>query len=61
MEEEEGIKEKKRNRVIKRLHAVKTVIELTVILLIGDIRSMQNIHSRNQRQAEKAGVIITRK
>jgi hypothetical protein len=36
-----------KNNTIKRLYAIKTVIELTIILLIDGIRNMQNIHSRN--------------
>jgi hypothetical protein len=43
------------------LHAVGTVTEPTVTLLIGCIQNMQIIHSQNQRQAEKAGVMATRK
>jgi hypothetical protein len=33
------------------LHAVGTVTELIVLILIGGIQDMQNIHSRNRRQA----------
>jgi hypothetical protein len=43
------------------LHAVGTVTELTATLLIGCIQNMQIIHSQNQRQAEKAGVMATRR
>jgi hypothetical protein len=52
---------KSKNRDTKRLHAVRTVTEPTVILLFDGIRSMQNIHSLNQRQAVIAGVIVTRR
>jgi hypothetical protein len=52
---------KSKNRDTKRLHAVRTVTEPTVILLFDGIRSMQNIHSQNQRQAVEAGVIVTRR
>jgi hypothetical protein len=52
---------KSKNRDTKRLHAVRTVTEPTVILLFDGIRSMQNIHSLNQRQAVEAGVIVTRR
>jgi hypothetical protein len=52
---------KGRSRVTKGLHAVGTVMEPTVTLLIGGIRSMQNIHSRNQRQAVEAGAMATRR
>jgi hypothetical protein len=55
-----GWKER-RNRITKGLHAVKTVTGLIVILLFVGIRSMQNIHSLNQRQAVEAGVIVTRR
>jgi hypothetical protein len=43
------------------LQAVGTVMEPIVTLLIGGIRSMQNIHSRNQRQAAEASVMATRR
>jgi hypothetical protein len=43
------------------LHAVGTVTEPTVTLLFDGIRSMQNIHSLNQRQAVEAGVMATRR
>jgi hypothetical protein len=43
------------------LHAVGTVTEPIVLILIGGIQDMQNIHSQNQRQAEKAGVMATRR
>jgi hypothetical protein len=52
---------KGRNRVTKGLHAVGTVTEPTVTLLFDGIRSMQNIHSLDQRQAIEAGVMATRR
>jgi hypothetical protein len=52
---------KRKNRDIKGLHAIGTVTEPIVTLLIDSIRSMQNIHSLNQRQAVKAGVMVTRR
>ena len=52
---------KGRNRVTKGLHAIRTVTEPTVTLLFDGIRSMQNIHSLNQRQAVEAGVMATRR
>jgi hypothetical protein len=52
---------KEKNRNIGGLHAIGTVTEPIVILLIEGIRSMQNIYSLNQRQAVEAGVIITRR
>jgi hypothetical protein len=52
---------KRKSRVTKGLHAVGTVTESTVILLFVGIRSMQNIHSMNQRQAVEAGVMATRR
>jgi hypothetical protein len=55
-----GWKER-RNRVTKGLHAVGTVTGPTVTLLFVGIRSMQNIHSLNQRQAIEAGVMATRR
>jgi hypothetical protein len=54
-------KKKGRSRVTKGLHAIGTVTEPIVTILIDGIRSMQNIHSLNQRQAEKAGVMATRR
>jgi CO dehydrogenase/acetyl-CoA synthase beta subunit len=62
--EEEKIDEeikKGKNRDIKGLHAIRTVTEPIVTLLIDGIRSMQNIHSLNQRQAVKTGVMATRR
>jgi hypothetical protein len=52
---------KGKNRGIEGLHAIGTVTEPIVILLIDGIRSMQNIHSLNQRQAVEAGVMATRR
>jgi hypothetical protein len=52
---------KEKNRGIGGLHAIRTVTEPIVTLLIDGIRSMQNIHSLNQRQAVKAGVMATRR
>jgi hypothetical protein len=52
---------KGKNRDIRGLHAIRTVTEPIVILLIDGIRSMQNIHSLNQRQAVEAGVMVTRR
>jgi hypothetical protein len=52
---------KGKNRGIRGLHAIGTVTEPIVILLIDGIRSMQNIHSLNQKQAVKAGVMVTRR
>jgi hypothetical protein len=52
---------KGKNRGIGGLHAIGTVTELIVTLLIDGIRSMQNIHSLNQRQAVEAGVMATRR
>jgi hypothetical protein len=49
------------SRVTKGLHAIGTVTELIVTLLIDGIRSMQNIHSQNQRQAVETGVMVTRR
>jgi hypothetical protein len=54
-------KKKGRSRITKGLHAIGIVTELIVTILIDGIRSMQNIHSLNQRQAEKVGVIVTRR
>jgi hypothetical protein len=54
-------KKKGRSRVIKELHAIGTVTEPIIILLIDVIRSMQNIHSQNQWQAVEAGVMVTRR
>jgi hypothetical protein len=51
----------RKNRVTKGLHAVETVTGPTITLLFVGIRSMQNIHSLNQRQAVKIGVMITRR
>jgi hypothetical protein len=48
IKKEKGMK-KRKNKVTKGLHAVKTVTEPTVTLLFDGIRSMQNIHSLNQR------------
>jgi hypothetical protein len=45
----------------RELHAIGTVTEPIVTILIDGIRSMQNIHSLNQRQAEEAGVMATRR
>jgi hypothetical protein len=36
-------------------------MEPIVTLLVDGIRSMQNIHSQNQRQAVEAGVMATRR
>jgi hypothetical protein len=52
---------KEKNRSIGRLHAIGTVTESIITLLIDSIRSMQNIHSLNQRQAIEIGVIATRR
>ena len=52
---------KRRSRVTKGLHAVGTVTEPTVTLLFDGIRSMQNIHSRNQGQAVEASAMATRR
>jgi hypothetical protein len=52
---------KGKNRGIGGLHAIGTVTEPIVTLLIDGIRSMQNIHSLNQRQAVEAGVMATRR
>jgi hypothetical protein len=52
---------KGKNRDIGRLHAIGTVTEPIVTILIDGIRSMQSIHSLNQRQAEEAGVMATRR
>jgi hypothetical protein len=52
---------KGKNRDIERLHAIETVTEPIVTLLIDSIRNIQNIHSLNQRQAVKTGVIATRR
>ena len=52
---------KRKSKITKGLHAVRTVTEPTVTLLFDGIRSMQNIHSLNQRQAVIAGVIVTRR
>jgi hypothetical protein len=54
-------RKKGRNRITKGLHAIGTVTELIITLLIDGIRSMQNIHSQNQRQAVEIGVIVTRR
>jgi hypothetical protein len=52
---------KGKNRDIGGLHAIGTVTKPIVTLLIDGIRSMQNIHSLNQRQAVEAGVMVTRR
>jgi hypothetical protein len=52
---------KGKNRGKGGLHAIETVTEPIIILLIDGIRSMQNIHSLNQRQAVEIGVIVTRR
>jgi hypothetical protein len=40
---------KGKNKDIRGLHAIGTVTELIITLLIEGIRNMQNIHSLNQR------------
>jgi hypothetical protein len=52
---------KGKNKDIRGLHAIGTVTELIITLLIEGIRNMQNIHSLNQRQAIEAGVMATRR